>query len=355
MHRRPALVSVSLIACAALVAGGASAGERGFGGSGGSYPQVGVSGHPDARAADFERMRRYNVGVYRFALSMRTIDRQEAGIYTWNQIDRLIGAAARHGIRLQPILHRALRHAPDPPSSVAERRRWRHFVAGAVQRYGPRGQYWMLNPLTPRMPITAWQVWNEPNLAYYWDGDPDPAEYVDLLADTAATIRRVDPGATVILAGLNSSPSGRRAPGLFLRRLYRHGAAPHFDVAAIHPYARTISGSKRHILQLHRAIERAGHAPTPIWVTEVGWSTAGKRLDHFLITDVQGQARRLRRIYLTANLLRRRVPLGQMLWYSWQDSTETAACGWCEGTGLIRENGTAKRSAAEFAVAALLD
>jgi hypothetical protein len=65
-----------------------------------------------------------------------------------------------------------------PISSTAQRRAWRGFLETLVRRYGPGGDFWTDKPYYE--PITAWQIWNEPNLKAYWKR-PNPKEYAKLL------------------------------------------------------------------------------------------------------------------------------------------------------------------------------
>ncbi len=298
-------------------------------------------------------MRQYGIGTYRFALSMRTIDRRDNGLYNWSQIDRLAKGAAQNGIRLQPILFRAAQRLPDPPLSPSELRDWSKFVAAAVHRYGNDGQFWLLNPLLPKLPVAAWQVWNEPNLRYFWDDQPNSAAYANLLADSAATIRANDPDAIVVLAGLSNAATKRMSPSRFIGRLYRAGSASDFDVAAIHAYARNSVGSLRATVALYARMARNEDPATPVWVTEIGWSTAAPA-DHYLGTNPLGQARRLRNSFAFLRGLRSTIPVSEILWYSWQDAPGQEACGWCAGSGLIRTNGLAKPAAEQFALASAL-
>ena len=41
-----------------------------------------------------------------------------------------------------------------------------------ARRYGPGGSFWDRHPRLPRLPVRAWQVWNEPNLPVFGRRDP---------------------------------------------------------------------------------------------------------------------------------------------------------------------------------------
>ena len=118
---------------------------------------------------------------------------------------------------------------------VAARRPGRRSGASwprSSRRYGPQGSLWAERPDLPRVPVRAWQVWNEPNLTRYWSEQPFARSYVRLLRAADAALRAADPGATVVLAGLpNESWTA-------LRRIYEAGGRGHFDAVALHPYTR---------------------------------------------------------------------------------------------------------------------
>ncbi len=85
----------------------------------------------------------------------------------------------------------------------------------------------------------AYEVFNEPNLAYEWGGTPDPARYTALLAAARRGVKRADADALVLAAGL--APHTGNAPGTvedvdFLLGMYAAGARGQFDVLGIHPY-----------------------------------------------------------------------------------------------------------------------
>ena len=88
-----------------------------------------------------------------------------------------------------------------------------------MSRYGPRGSFWAAHPEVPRRPIRDWQIWNEPELPFYWDVPPDwtaawPSGYVKLLKAARRAIKSRDRRAKVVVAGL--SGEGWK----HLRRLY---------------------------------------------------------------------------------------------------------------------------------------
>jgi hypothetical protein len=151
--------------------------------------------------------------------------------------------------------------------------RFAGWAALLVQRYGPRGSFWKDHPDTPKLPITAWQVWNEPNIRAWWAPQPDPTAYAHLLEQTSAAIRKVDRGAEIVAAGLPTSHLGM--PGAdFLAAVYKAGAKGSFDTAAVHPYAATPAAVVERVKAVQNVIAANGDN-AKLWVTEVGWGTGG--------------------------------------------------------------------------------
>jgi hypothetical protein len=158
-----------------------------------------------------------------------------------------------------------------PPSDDAA---FGRYAAALVKRYGPDGAYWSAHPDAPKLPITSWQVWNEPNIPSFWASGPDPAAYARLLRVTSEAIRAADPKAEVVTAGLPTSHLGMPAPQ-FLERMYKAGAKGSFDTLAVHAYAPTPVA----VVERARALLKVAHANGDrprLWITELGWGTAGE-------------------------------------------------------------------------------
>jgi hypothetical protein len=129
----------------------------------------------------------------------------------------------------------------------------------------------------------AYEIWNEPNLNWEWENNPNPAEFVALLRATSAAIREADPQA-VIVSGA-TSPGGDFDDLKFLEGMYANGVAGTVDAIGSHPYG----GPWPHDhptgiddqgngwpyfrkVEAQRAImEKYGDVNTQIWATEFSW------------------------------------------------------------------------------------
>lgn len=144
--------------------------------------------------------------------------------------------------------------------------------------------------------IAAYEVWNEPNLAREWNGQPpDPAGYVLLLKPCYLAIKQADPNAIVISAGL--APTGTDDPAVampddkFFQGMYEAGAAPYFDMLGVHapgymnPPERSPAETEadpalaarwitfRHVEDVRALMVAHGEADKQIAITEMGWTS----------------------------------------------------------------------------------
>ena len=187
----------------------------------------------------------------------------------WTAADRFMEAAAASSLTVVPLLDGDPQAAFAPPDPAA-------FAAWAGEfaaRYGDR--------------VDAYIIWDEPNLAGHWGGQPaNPAAYAALLSATAAAIRAADANAAIVAAPL--APTTETGPQnlsetLFLRGLYAAGAAAAFDAVALKPYGFDTGPDDRrvgdNILNFSRAIlvrdlmQELDDGGTAIWAGNWGWNS----------------------------------------------------------------------------------
>ena len=147
-------------------------------------------------------------------------------------------------------------------------------------------------------------VWNEPNLAREWGGRrPDPAAYTELLRRAYEAIKAADPEAWVVSAGLaptNHQDAEAMDDRGFLEAMYQAGAGAYFDALGAHPYGFAYPPDAprgahdglnlARLLDLREIMEAHGDGDKPIWVTELGWTTAGVGEGSWLTVTPQQQA-----------------------------------------------------------------
>ena len=266
------------------------------------------------------------------------------GQYNFSVYDAFVGDAARNGITVLPIIFRApgFRGGSASGTATYPPRKYSDlgdFGAVLVKRYGPDGTFWSQNPDVPKLPIRAWQIWNEPNLKAYWK-KPNPKEYAKLLKAAAKPIKAADPSADIVTAGMPESRIGVPLKQ-FIPGLYKAGAARSFDVLAINPYGRTASAVIKNIKNV-RTIMRKFHDSAPIWATEVGWSDSGPSSPQR--AGAQGQAKQVGKLISLAVKNRRKLKLRGIVYFGWRDAApyQGGKDFWGLHTGLLTLDGSPK-------------
>jgi Glycosyl hydrolase catalytic core len=338
---RAAILAICLV-CAAPAAAAAPLDQSFFGVQGWDHPE----------RDELRSLERGGLGSLRAGFNRATVLDRDGDAH-WGELDALVGDAATSGIEVLPVLAAAPyvkgKHRARPPRTPSARRKWARWVEQVVDRYGRGGDFWLTHRDLPYFPITAWQVWNEPNLKAHWPR-PNARSYVALLRATSAAIRDTDLDATVVLAGVPDTRRGIRLRP-YLRALYRRpGFKRLFDVVALHPYAQDVSGVEEGIELARRVMRRSGDARRPIWVTEIGWATSGPFRSAFRVS-VRAQAERLRDAYDMFIEERERWRLQRVFWFSLRDrDLADGEPDWFgPHTGLFYRSGYAKPAWEELA------
>jgi hypothetical protein len=296
------------------------------------------------------------IGLIRQTFNWSSIERTR-GRYTFGSYDKYVEDTARHGISILPILYqppsfrssRPRRHARRgvyPPKHAAD---MGSFGAAVARRYGPSGSFWNEHPEVPRRPITAYQVWNEPNLRYYWPRGPSAAKYTRLLRATGKAIKAVDPAAEIVTAGLADSHLGGTVPlKRFISGMYRAGARGSFDTLALNAYAVNVKQLGASLRRVRRSM-RARRDRSPIWITELGWCDRGPR-SRFCV-GARRQGRLIEQAFSYVGKRRRSLGLRGLVYFTWKDSKPYPPLYqdfWALHSGLHRRSGAAKPAFAAF-------
>jgi hypothetical protein len=293
--------------------------------------------------ADFRRMRGA-VGTVRVPVEWFRIEAHPRH-YDFSGLDAIVGGAAKQGIRVLPFVYGSPAWlsgdpARPPLASARARRAWSALLRRLVLRYGPSGGFWRDRAVT--VPIRRWQIWNEPNYLLFWRPRPSPRGYARLLELSAHVIRRADPGATILTAGVAPVETGI-TPWAFLRRMYRvPGVTRAFDVLALHPYAPYLAWVKKEIRFVREVMVEAGDGARPMQLTEVGAASDGAFRNPY-DKGMRGQATFLDRVFRLALRNRQRWHIVGVDWFTWQDATAADPhCVFCQYGGLFDLDGNEK-------------
>lgn len=227
------------------------------------------------------------------------------GEFDWEDADNVVKAGRRAGVSVLLRIHDTPSWArPDgtsltyPPSDLGA---YYRFLSAVAWRY--RGR------------VAAYEIGNEPNLAFEWGGQtPDPVRYTLLLRLAYHAIKAVDPNALVVSGGLaTTGDGGEGAMGdlVFLRGMYEVGAKGCFDALGSHPYGfgnppfvvHPYGLAVTRLVQQRAIMVEYGDIQTPIWATEVGWPIASPwsmgEHDKYAVSE-QVQAFFLQQLHLQA-------------------------------------------------------
>jgi polysaccharide biosynthesis protein PslG len=307
----------------------------------GVAPQTGLTDE------DGSYMRAARIGSVRLPLVWSGIQPTAEGGYQWGSFDQAVAVAARAGQHVLPSIGStppwlARKSTTLPIDNARQRAWWAAFLRAAVERYGPRGVFWAehgpesTEPV-PRLPIRAWQVWNEPNF-FYFAYPVSPERYGKLVTISSQAIKAADPRADVILAGLFGEPTAGGRRGMpattFLAQLYEQpGLTGRFDGVALHPYAIDTASLEDLVEALHE-VTLENRDRVPLYITEMGWGSQNDFEQVAFEQGIRGQVRELQGAYgyLLAN--RHRLNLKAAYWFSWKDLP--GSCSFCDSVGFFR-------------------
>jgi arabinogalactan endo-1,4-beta-galactosidase len=191
------------------------------------------------------------------------------------------------------------------------------YLTTLIQRYGPGGSFWAQHPELPRRPLRMWEIWNEPDILYYWPTYPFARSYVALLRAAHSAIRRADPGARVVLGGLTNY-SWRDLASIY----HVPGARRVFDVVEVHPYSKYPANVIRIMSYVRATMDKAGDRGKPMIAGEIAWPSSLQHTRHSnssfdIETTRAGQARNVRAVLPLLAAKRRALGLTAFYWYTW--------------------------------------
>lgn len=342
-------IALPLLLLALLVPASASARSVPQGFYGAVYDGAVTHASAGVQNAQFAQMARAGVESARTVFSWADAQPDEGGPIDLTATDQAVALAALHGMSLLPVVIYAPKWAradssesASPPAKPSD---YTAYLQALAARYGSAGTFWAEHPELPRSPITYWQIWNEPHLPLYWDAPDWEKGYGELLRASHSALQQTDPQARTVLAGLTGASWDA------LESLYKLGDVKGaFDVAALQTY----TGSATHLLQavhLFRGVlARHGDSGLPLWLTEMGWPAAKKRIkvpsyQRTITTTKLGMARRLLAGYSLLAHKRRAagVRVSRVYWYTWSSPytpSSQKGTGIFRYAGLFRFNGT---------------
>jgi hypothetical protein len=134
--------------------------------------------------------------------------------------------------------------------------------------------------------VAAYEIWNEPDATAFWHGGPpDVAKYTALLKASYPAIKAADPAALVVTGPTTGNNYD------WVDGLYNNGAKGSFDAVGVHTDTACLDRGPDFFYRdggrigqfaflgyksVHDVMAAHGDGGTPIWMTELGWSSTTK-------------------------------------------------------------------------------
>jgi len=190
---------------------------------------------PEIADRDMNQIKAMGFTWVKQQFAWRDIEGAKKGAFDWSHPDEIIYRANVKGLDVLARMDNAPDWAApgcfDPATASMGPARnlkdWTDFLTAFATRYKGR--------------VRAYQIWNEPNLAREWcKQPPNPEQYVQLLKASYQAIKRADPNALVISAGLTPTTADfdQAMPDMkFFARMYDamgNNSSGYFDLLGVH-------------------------------------------------------------------------------------------------------------------------
>ncbi|MCK1981949.1 MULTISPECIES: cellulase family glycosylhydrolase [Peribacillus] len=219
---------------------------------------IGVHIYGQPTDHEFQLMKDAGVKWARFDLAWTLIE-NEKGIYDFSSpgFDNIVAKLKKYGIKPYFILAYSNSLYEKKRSIVTDEGRtaYSNFVMAATKRYKDQG--------------AIWEIWNEPNLPYYWQDQPSYSDYVLLVKRVASVIKESD-HTGIIVAPAVSGISGKSLE--WFKEVFSQGILEDIDAVSVHPYR--VTNPETVVVDynnLKNIISKYTNKPVPILSGEWGY------------------------------------------------------------------------------------
>ena len=324
------------------------------------------SGDTDAARANIAAQGAIGIHIHRQQFNWDSM-LQPNGKLDFSKHDAYVGQMAAAGLRVLPVLFDAPKAQTagkdNPAGGIFGRpksgKALGQFGVAVIKRYGPKGSFWKANPDIPKLPIRSYQIWNEPNLRYYWGDRPNAKQYVAVLKGAYQVMKKADKKAEIVTAGIPDSTTRRSIPlRKYLAQMYKAGAKKWFDTMGFNAYAANSKDLSNKIKLIRSRMAKAGDKRAKLWITEIGWADKGKKsgAGKYLVKGAKGQASEITKAIALMKKQRKKRNLRGFIYFQWQDPAQSNRAGlsidiWGFHAGLRKKDGSPKPAYKAFKVA----
>ena len=177
------------------------------------------------------------------------------------RLDELLALLERRSMKLLPIIYGNGKDCCAPPTDNAALNSYSNYIDRIVRRYGSR--------------VPVFEIWNEPDLEYFFHG-ADPTAYARVLNVAYSAGKAANSNCRFLFGGVS------RIRLQWIEDVYRAGGT-NFDAMAVHPYSQPLPPEGAvdvQTEQLRGLMSKYGVGNRPIWFTEVGWPTQIESLEY---------------------------------------------------------------------------
>ncbi len=219
-------------------------------------PRLGVNIHFTRDAAALDAAHSAGFTWVRMDLAWVEVE-TVPGVYDFSAHDQLIADLEIRGMRALFILDygNPLYTGSErlPPTTPAALEAFGCYAEAAARHFAGHG--------------VSYEVWNEPNVGFFWPPQPDAAQYAALVDEVITHVRAGDPQAQVVTGGLSCGDYS------FLRGFMMAGGGTGVAAIGFHPYRVTAPETLTDELLAWRSIvSQAAPNNLPTWDTEWGYS-----------------------------------------------------------------------------------
>ncbi|HOF40348.1 MAG TPA: hypothetical protein PLD73_09760 [Candidatus Hydrogenedentes bacterium] len=250
---------------------------------------------------EYARLHALGVRLMRVDFHWSTVQK-DPDTWDFSQFDSYLDAAEKHGIKVVALLVFD-NNAVETDEIGAKRRNYiaprdvplfLEYIRRTVTRYQAR--------------VYAWELWNEPDLARFWDGPRD--EMYDLIRKSAQTVRETCPGALLLGPAMAGAFGVYSAPGI--EGLHAAGALELVGHPTLHVYVSEPRCYYNEFFRVRNAAAKYGH-PGKLWITELGDPDGG-------VYPWRGSREHLAAHAIKAYTIATRVGIEKLLWYCYRDA-----------------------------------
>jgi hypothetical protein len=279
--------------------------------------------------SEYDNLTQLDVRWVRVHFSWRDIEKDYDNNWIFTRYDTLMDNATKYNIKVIAMLNYPPAWLNLSTKAYVPQEFLPHYldyVNKTVRRY--------------KDTVSAWEIWNEPNLERFWDGPIE--DYYELFDQAVDLIHDIDPDLYILGSSLSAAATGWMPPNL--EQMFSLGIMEHVDAISIHFYNFDPDTLYQGIKQYIVLGEKYGFTGDYL-ITEIGNPTSGTQ-PHMVSME------KLAENVIKKMVIASALEIKTQIWYCTKDSgNETHDIRNSERWfGLMYNNYTWKKAAYAFSL-----